>query len=76
MPFLLVLLVLIVNTVKIALREALRPSKTTKRKTKTTYLQVNKTKGETLSNIRGRNDGSKRQRNVASNRPGLDFFSG
>ena len=27
-------------------------------------------KGETHSNIRGRNDGSKRQRTVASSRPG------
>ena len=33
-------------------------------------------KGEALSNIRGRNDGSKRERKVPTNRPGPKLFSG
>ena len=63
--------------VNIALCEALRPSKKPRGRPKTTYLQVIKTlKVETLSNIRGRNDGSKRQRKMVSNRQGPKLFSG
>ena len=49
-----------------------------KRKTKNNISTSDKDtiKGQTLSNIRGRNDGSKRQRKVASNRPGPKLFSG
>ena len=49
-----------------------------KRKTKNNISTSDKDtiKGETLSNIRGRNDGSKIKRKVASNRPGPMLFSG
>ena len=62
--------------VKIALREALRPSKITKRMTKNNIStsDTDTIKGETHSNIRGRNNRSKRQRKVASNHPESKLF--
>ena len=50
----------------------------TKMKTKNQISTSHKDtiKGETLSNIRRRNDGSKIQRKVASSSPGPNLFSG
>ena len=63
--------------VKIALQEALRPTKKP-RKTKNNIStsDTDTIKRETLSNIRGRNDRSKIQRKVASNRTGPNLFRG